>query len=47
MKFHYEHDWDDEPLSSEEKERLYDLYEEACEERAEYERENDYDDDNP
>ena len=47
MKFHYEHDWDDEPLSPDERERLYDLYEEACEERAEYERENDYDNDNP
>lgn len=42
MKFHYPHDPDDEPNPQEE-ERYWELYEEACIERAEREREEDYD----
>jgi len=40
MRWINEHDWDDEPKTPEEVEEEWDLYEEACIDRAEYEREN-------
>lgn len=42
MRWINEHDWDDEPKTPEEIEKEWDLYEDACEDRFESQRENYY-----